>query len=291
MSTGIALLLLLILSASSSPSILSSCLYTVFFTNHHEKAIKLLQRNHYNYDFNTLISQNVTGKAHFTTVHSKKVNRNAIRYRDNPAPYSTPTVQAKMPSLAKGKPTSSIKEATTKVKEKKLNPKDKSTGKSTRPTKAQLAREAQVEEDAKLDTILDKEWKFDPVKDREPRASSGSSEYSGSDDDSLEWTNDNEGSNMIEDQPSDEELTAGRIKKKKLAEGEDSHANVSTTAMVVNALTPDNNNHHFQQQYSNKRDNGAKWSSQVKNKEVVVDSEGSLRWRRRKRKQRRRKWC
>ena len=87
-----------------------------------------------------------------------------------------------MPSLAKGKPTSSIKEATTKVKEKKLNPKDKSTGKSTRPTKAQVAREAQVEKDAKLDTILEKEWKFDPVKDREPKAygnSSGSSEYSG----------------------------------------------------------------------------------------------------------------
>jgi len=96
---------------------------------------------------------------------------------------------------------------------------------------------------------------------------------------------------MIEDQPSDEELTAGRIKKKKLAEGEDSHANVSTTAMVVNALTPDDNNHYFQQQYSNKRDDGAKWSSQVKNKEIVVDSKGSLRWRRRKRKQRRRKWC
>ena len=378
MSTGIALLLLLLLSASSSPSILSSCLYTVFFTNHHEKAIKLLQRNHYNYDFNTLISQNVTGKAHFTTVHSKKVNRNAIRYRDNPAPYSTPTVQAKMPSLAKGKPTSSIKEATTKVKEKELNPKDKSTGKLTRPTKAQVAREAQVEKDAKLDTILEKEWKFDPVKDREPKAygnSSGSSEYSGSDDDSSEWTDDNEGSNMIEDQPSDEELTGGRMKKKKLAEGEDSHANVITTAMIVNALTPDNN-HHLQQQYSNKRDNRAKWnppgrpgdtrggcktssnpfdgafgvekmegievaavakvlpldkmatskphlvtmsklsvtrakmaleqdsynddedgllrwqgSSQVKNEEIVVDSEGSLRWRRRKRKQRRRKWC
>ena len=65
---------------------------------------------------------------------------------------------------------------------------------------------------------------------------------------SSEWTNDNEGSNMIEDQPSDEELTAGRITKKKLAEGEDSHVNVSTTAMVVNALTPDNNNHYFQQQ-------------------------------------------
>ena len=279
-----------------------------------------------------------------------------------------------MPSLAKGKPTSSIK---TKVKEKELNPKDKSTGKSTRPTKAQVAREAQVEKDAKLDTILEKEWKFDPVKDREPKAygnSSGSSEYSGSDD--SEWTDDNEGSNMIEDQPSDEELTAGRMKEKKLAEGEDSHANVITTAMIVNALMPDNN-HHLQQQYSNKRDNGAKWnrpgrpgdtrggcktssnpfdgafgvekmegiqvaavakvlpldkmatsskphlftmsklsvtrakmalkqdsynddedgllrwqgSSQVKNEEVVVDSEGSLRWRRRKRKQRRRKWC
>ena len=225
MSTGIALLLLLLLSASSSPSILSSCLYTVFFTNHHQKLTKLLQRNHYNYDFNTLRSQNITGKAHFIIIHSKKVNRNAIRYRDNPAPHSTLTV----PSLAKGKPTSSIKEAT-KVKEKESNHKDKSTGKSTRPTKAQLAREAQVEKDAKLDTILDKEWKFDPVKDREPRASSGSSEYSGSDDDSSEWTNNNEGSNMIEDQPSDEELTAGRIKKK-LAEGEDSHANVSTTAM------------------------------------------------------------
>ena len=103
MSTGIALLLLLLLSASSSPSILSSCLYRVFFT---------LQRNHYNYDFNTLRSQNVTGKAHFIIIHSKKVNRNAIRYRDNPAPHSTLTVQANMPSLAKGKPTSSIKEAT-----------------------------------------------------------------------------------------------------------------------------------------------------------------------------------
>ena len=71
-----------------------------------------------------------------------------------------------MPSLAKGKPTSSIKEAT-KVKEKESNQKDKLTGKSTRPTKAQLAREAQVEKDAKLDTILYKEWKFDPVKDRD----------------------------------------------------------------------------------------------------------------------------
>jgi hypothetical protein len=154
MSTGIALLLLLLLSSSSSRSILSSCLYTVFFTNHHEKATKLLRRNHYNYDFNTLISQNVTVKAHFIAVHSKKVNRNAVWYRDNPAPYSTPTVQANMPSLAKGKPTSSIKEATTKVKEKELNPEDKSRGMSTRPTKAQVAREAQVEKDAKLDTIL-----------------------------------------------------------------------------------------------------------------------------------------
>ena len=112
MSTGIALLLLLLLSASSSPSILSSCLYTVFFTNHHQKLTKLLRRNHYNYDFNTLRSQNVTGKAHFININSKKVNRNAIRYRDNPAPHSTLTVQANMPSLAKGKPTSSIKEAT-----------------------------------------------------------------------------------------------------------------------------------------------------------------------------------
>jgi len=138
-STGITLLLLLLLSSSSSPSILSSCLYTVFFTNHHEKATKLLRRNHYNYDFNTLISQNVTVKAHFIAVHSKKVNRHAVRYRDNPAPYSTPTVQANMPSLAKGKPTPSIKEVTTKVKEKELNPKDKSTGMLTRPTKAQVA--------------------------------------------------------------------------------------------------------------------------------------------------------
>ena len=111
MSTGIALLLLLLLSASSSPSILSSCLYTVFFTNHHQKLTNL-RRNHYNYDFNTLRSQNVTGKAHFIIIHSKKVNRNAIRYRDNPAPHSTLTVQANMPSLAKGKPTSSIKEVT-----------------------------------------------------------------------------------------------------------------------------------------------------------------------------------
>jgi len=286
-----------------------------------------------------------------------------------------------MPSLAKGKPTSSIKEVTTKVKEKELNPKDKSTGMLTRPTKAQVAREAQVEKDAKLDTILEKEWKFDPFKDGKPKAygnSSGSLEYSGSDDDSSEWTDDNEGSNMIEDQPSDEELTAGRMKKKKLAERGKIATRmlaVSTTAMVVNALTPDNN-HHLQQQYSNKRDDGAKWnrpgrpcdtrggsktssnpfdrafgvdkmegievaavakvlpldkmatskphlvtmsklsvtrakmaleqdsynddedgllrwqgSSQVKNKEVGVDSEGSLRWRLRKRKQRRRKWC
>ena len=105
-----------------------------------------------------LRSQNVTGKAHFIIIHSKKVNRNAVRYRDNPAPHSTPTVQANMPSLAKGKPTSSIKEAK-KVKEKESNQRDKSTGKSKRPTKAQLAREAQVEKDAKLDTILDKEWK------------------------------------------------------------------------------------------------------------------------------------
>ena len=36
---------------------------------------------------------------------------------------------------------------------------------------------------------------------------------------------------------------------------------------------------------------GWQGSSQVKNEEVVVDSEGSLRWRRRKRKQRHRKWC
>jgi hypothetical protein len=41
---------------------------------------------------------------------------------------------------------------------------------------------------------------------------------------------------------------------------------------------------------------GWQGSSQVKNKEVVVDSEGSLRWRRRKRRRwkrkgRRRKWC
>jgi CRISPR type IV-associated protein Csf3 len=36
---------------------------------------------------------------------------------------------------------------------------------------------------------------------------------------------------------------------------------------------------------------GWQGSGQVKNKEVLVDSEGSLRWRRRKRKQRRRKWC
>ena len=94
MSTGIALLLLLLLSASSSPSILSSCLYRVFFT---------LQRNHYNYDFNTLRSQNVTGKAHFIIIHSKKVNRNAIRYRDNPAPHSTLTVQANMQHAESGK--------------------------------------------------------------------------------------------------------------------------------------------------------------------------------------------
>jgi len=122
-----------------------------------------------------------------------------------------------MPSLAKGKPTSSIKEATTKVKEKELNPKakDKLTGKSTRPMKAQVAREAQVEKDAKLDTILEKEGKFDPFKDREPKAygnNSGSLEYSGLDDDSSKWTDDNEGSNMIEDQPSDEELTANSRK-------------------------------------------------------------------------------
>ena len=91
----------------------------------------------------------------------------------------------------KGKPTSLIKEATMKVKEKELNPKakDNLTGKSTRPTKAQVAIEAQVEKDAKLDTILEKEGKFDPFKVREPKAygnNSGSSEYSGLDDDSSE---------------------------------------------------------------------------------------------------------
>ena len=93
-----------------------------------------------------------------------------------------------MPSLAKDKPTSAIKEATTKVKEKET------TDKPTRPTKAQVAWEAQAEKDAKLDAILDKDWKVDFFNDRVPKAydkSSGSSEYSGFDDDSSEWTIDN----------------------------------------------------------------------------------------------------
>jgi hypothetical protein len=46
--------------------------------NHHEKSIKLLQRNHYNLKF-TKIPKSVD------IVDSKKVNRNAIRYQNNSA--------------------------------------------------------------------------------------------------------------------------------------------------------------------------------------------------------------
>ena len=48
-----------------------------------------------------------------------------------------------------------------------------------------------------------------------------------------------------------------------------------------------------QDSYNDDEDGLLRWqgSSQVKNEEIVVDSEGSLRWRRRKRKERRRKWC
>jgi len=51
----------------------------------------------------------------------------------------------------------------------------------------------------------------------------------------------------------------------------------------------------LEQDSYNDDEDGLLWwqgSSQVKNEEVGVDtSEGSLRWRCRKRKQRRRKWC
>jgi hypothetical protein len=133
MLTWIALLLLLLSSASTVSATRSNCLTPLVLIIDHQKLTKLLRRNHYDYDFNTLRYQNLIDKVHFITVDSKKFNRNAIRCKDNPAPYSTRTVQANMPSLAKDKPTSAIKEATTKVKEKET------TDKPTRPTKAQVA--------------------------------------------------------------------------------------------------------------------------------------------------------
>ena len=185
----------------------------------HQKLTELLRRNHYEFDFNSLRYQNLIDKVHFTTIDSKRFNRNAIRYKENPTTYSTRIVQANMPSLAKGKPSSAIKNATTKVKEKET------TDKPTRPTKAQLAREAQAKKDAELDAILDTDWRMDPFNDRVPRAddkSSSSSEYSGLDDDSSEWTIDNEDENKTEDKPSDEDPEARKMKKNKPAEGEDS---------------------------------------------------------------------
>jgi hypothetical protein len=141
-----------------------------------------------------------------------------------------------MPSLARDKPTSAIKEATTKVKEKETNSKDKVTGKPTRLTKAQLAREVEAEKDAKLDDILKKDWRVDPFNDREPKDydnSSGSSEYSGSDDDDpSEWINDDEDYNKIEDKTANEDLTTGSMKNKKLAEGEDSHARYERSKVI-----------------------------------------------------------
>ena len=99
MLMGIALLLLLLSSASTVSFTRSNCLTQVVLMNDYQKLTKLLRRNHYDYDFNTSRYQNVIDKAYFTIVHSKKVNRNAIRYRDNPAPHSTRTVQFNMPSL------------------------------------------------------------------------------------------------------------------------------------------------------------------------------------------------
>ena len=221
---GIALLLLLLSSASTGSLTRSNCPTQVNFMNDNQKLTKLLRRNHYDYDFNTSRYQNVTYKAYFTIVHSKKVNRNAIRYRYNPSPHSTRIVQVNMPSLAKDKPTSAIKEATMKVKEKETNSKDKGTGKPKRLTKAQVSLEIEAKKDAILDDILEKEWKVDYFNDREPKDydnSSGSSEYSGSDD---EWINDDEDHNKEEDKTAEEDLTTGSTKKKKLAEGEDSHA-------------------------------------------------------------------
>ena len=219
MLAWIALLLLLLSSASTVPATRSNCLTPLVLMIDHQKLTELLRRNHYDYDFNTLRYQNLIDKGHFTTIDIKRVNRNAIRYKYNPPPYSTRTVQANMPSLAKGKPSSAIKNATTKVKEKE------STDKPTRPTKAQLAREAQAKKDAELDAILEKDWRVDFFDDRKPKAydkSSGSSEYSGLDDDSSEWTIDNEDENKTDDKPPDEEPEARKMKKNKPAEGEDS---------------------------------------------------------------------
>lgn len=101
LAKGTTLLLLSFLSRSIIPSTISNFPSTYIPTSHDKKPYKTPQRNHYLSKFNIIRSSSTSRKAPSSPIDSKKVNRNATRYKEKlPSTFGQSGI---MPRLAKTK--------------------------------------------------------------------------------------------------------------------------------------------------------------------------------------------